>query len=212
MWQRVIFLARRTLPLNLGSTALAILVASIAMAQESLILPDFSATEVSNVRGAEVTSKVYRSGANFRADPSPEIATIYFNASDTMYRLMFHGTQCVKTTGIPAHALSSPLQLLIGIRVKHEISGTQVIDRHSCKVEQLEVTAADGKTTRFTLWEATDLSGVPLKVEMRTERGQLTTTYRDIVVGTPDPGLFKPPKNCIPFERTYQVAPAPSSK
>lgn len=208
MGQKVIGLGRsRKLALSLVSAAMAILVASMAIAQESLILPDFSATEVANIRGREVASKVYRAGANFRADPSPEIATIYLAANHTMYKLMFHGTQCVETTSIPPHALSSPLQLLSGVKVTRQSGETAVVDGHPCKVENVEVTAADGRTTRFKLWEATDLKGVPVKIEMHTDRGQLTTTYRDIVVGTPDRALFTPPKNCIPFEKTYQAAP-----
>ena len=205
-----IILSRQPKKLSLGLLALltmSIVAASFANALESLTLPDFSATEVSNIGGREVSSKIYRSGVNFRFDQSSEIATIYLNASHTMYRLMFRGTQCIETPSIPQRALGSPLQLLSGVKVTRQFNGTAVVEGHRCKVEKVEVTAADGKTTRFKLWEATDLKGVPLKIEMQTERGQLTTTYRDIVLGTPDATLFTPPTNCIPFDKTYTVAP-----
>jgi hypothetical protein len=39
-------------------------------------------------------------------------------------------------------------------------------------VENVAVTAADGKTTRFKLWEATDLKGIPVKIELHTDRGE----------------------------------------
>jgi hypothetical protein len=199
---------RWKLSLSLMSAAAVILVASIALAEESVPLPDFSATEAANIKGREVASKVYHSGVNFRIDPSPEIGTIYLTASDKMYRLIIRKTQCIERTGISPRALGSPLQLLSGVKVKRQSSGTGVVDGHPCKIENVEVTGKDGSTTKFKLWAATDLKGAPVKLTMHTDRGELTTTYRDIVVGTPDAALFTPPKNCIPFEKTYQVAPA----
>jgi hypothetical protein len=186
-----------------ASTALA------AMGQDSLALPDFSATEVAHVRGREVASKVYRSGLNFRAEPAPGIATIYLASSNTIYSLMFNGTQCIATRGIEAHSVSSPLQLLSGAKVERRAGGTEVIYGHNCNIENVTVTAGDGKVNRFTLWEATELKGIPLKIELHSDRGSLTTTYRDIVASRPDAALFRPPSNCKPFEKTYQIAPPP---
>jgi hypothetical protein len=209
MWRQAIGLARcRKLSLNLINVAVAIATGSTGAAQTSVFLPDFSATEIAHVRGREVASKVYRSGLNFRAEPAPGIAMIYVAATNTIYRVMFNGTQCIETKGIEAHSVSSPLQLLSGAKVERRSGeGTEVIDGHTCKVENVTVTAADGTTTWFTLWEATELTGTPVKLELHSDRGSLTTTYRDIAVGTPDAALFTPPKTCKPFEKTYQIAP-----
>jgi hypothetical protein len=197
---------RLSLPFSLMSTLVAMLVASGVIAGESIMLPDFSATEVTQLKGSEITSKVYRSGGDFRTDPSPETGTIYIADTQTMYRLMFGGKQCIETTGISPHALSSPLQLLSGAVVTDQSSGTVVVEGHPCKILDAQIATAKDEKIRFKIWEAQDLKGVPVKIEMHTERGQLTTTYRDIVVGKQDSALFAPPTNCKPFAKTYQVA------
>lgn len=180
---------------------------TLAREASPLVLPDFSATQAVHIRGTEVTAQIYRYGKDFRTDLSPEIATIYLADRRTMYRLMFHGTQCIERTGIPPHAMGDPLQLLSGASITGESGGTEVVDGHPCRVVDAVSTTADGQPLRFRLWEAEDLDRVPVKVEMRSYRGELTTTYRDIVVGKPNPALFTPPKNCIPFAKTYQIAP-----
>ena len=206
-WHAVYLTEFRKPFLSLMTVAMTIAVASTAIAQNSLTLPDFSATEIAHVRGRAVTSKVYRSGVNFRAEPAPGVATIYLTASDTIYSLMFNETQCIETKGITAHSVSSPLQLLSGAKLERNYGGTDIIDGHTCKVDNVTVTAADGTRNWFTLWEAIELKGTPVKIEFHSTRGSLTTTYRDIALGTPNPALFVPPKNCKPFEKTYQIAP-----
>jgi hypothetical protein len=180
---------------------------TLAWQASPLVLPDFSAMEAIHVRGTEISAKVYRRDGDFRTDLSPEIATIYLAKHRTMYRLMFHGTQCIERTGIPPHAMSSPLQLLSEASTTGEPSGTEVVDGHLCKVVDATGLTADGKPIRFRLWEAQELANAPVKLEMRTDRGELTVTYRDITMGKPESALFTPPQNCIPFEKTYQIAP-----
>jgi len=198
---------RRQRALSLTIAAIAVAIASTSGAQTSSFLPDFSATEVTYVTGREITSKVYLSGVNFRSEPMPGVASIYLTGSHKLYRTMSHGTGCFKITGSAPHQVISPLRPLFGVKVQRASSGTEVIDGHPFKVENVEVTAAGGKTTRLKLWEATDLKGAPVRIEAHTPRGEFTTTYRDIVVGTPDAALFTPPKNCVPFEKTYEIVP-----
>jgi hypothetical protein len=192
---------------GLGTMVIATLAGSSAWAQNSLLLPDFSATEITHVRGREIASKIYHSGPNFRVEPAPGVATIYLAPQNMIYKLMFNGSQCIAFKDIDAHSVSSPLQLLSGAKVEHKADGTEVFDGHACHIDHMTVTTADGRTTLLTLWEAADLKGVPVKIEMHSERGSLTTTYRDIALGAPDPALFAPPRNCKPFEKTYQIAP-----
>src|SRR5208337_98758 len=93
--------------------------------------------------------------SRLQAEPSAEIATIYLADSRTTYRLMFHGTQCIESTGLPAHA-TSPLQLLSGPGVEAQSDGAEVMDGHPCKIQNAEITT-NGRTVRFKLWEAQDL-------------------------------------------------------
>jgi hypothetical protein len=90
--------------------------------------------------------------------------------------------------------------------------GTETVDGHTCKVENVVVTRADGKTIESKVWEAEDLKGVPVKIESHIEGGTLTAIYRDIVLGTPDKALFAPPEKCIPYEKMYQVAEDKAAK
>jgi hypothetical protein len=189
------------------TAAVAIAMAPAALPEDSFVLPDFSATEIAHVRGREIKYKVYHSSSNFRVDLSPELAMLYMPARDAVYRLMFKSTQCIETKGGRPRPVSGPLQLLSESKVKRAPIGTEVADGHTCKVESVLVTAADGTLYRFKVWEATDLNGIPVRVDLESGPSVVTTTYRDIKLQTPDPALFKPPVNCKPFEKTYQIAP-----
>jgi hypothetical protein len=207
MFRKAIHFGRGAkLSLCLMNSALIIAASSTAIARESWSLPDFSATEIMHVRGRQVGWKVYHSGSNFRVEMAPGEAFIYPSAADKVYRVMLKGTQCIETPARQSRRMS-PLQLLSGTKVKRTSAGTAVVDGHACKVENVTVTGADGKTTRLKLWEAQDLKGVPVKIELRSGLGVSVTTYRDIVPGKPSAALFKPPNNCKPFEKTYQIAP-----
>jgi hypothetical protein len=173
--------------------------------QNASFLPDFSATEIQQISGREIASKIYLSGLNFRSESAPGYATIDLPSRNMRYRIFNH-TNCIEIPG-RAKIVASPLQLFSGQKMERKPGGTEVVEGHPCKVEDVLVTAADGVTTRLKLWEATDLKGAPVKIELFSGRGALITTYRDIVEGIPDPALFTPPKNCRPFEKTYQIAP-----
>src|SRR5579872_4180113 len=141
------------------AAAAAIATASAAIPEDSFVLPDFSATEVAHVRGREIAYRIYHSGSNFRVDLSPELAMLYMPARDAVYRLMFKSTQCIETKGVRPRPVSGPLQLLSESKVKRTPIGTEVAEGHTCKVEGVSVTAADGILHQFKVWEATDLKG-----------------------------------------------------
>jgi hypothetical protein len=190
------------------TAATAVATVSAAIAQDSFVLPDFSATEVTHVKGRQIAYTIYHSGSNFRVDLSPELAVLYMPARDTVYRLMFKSTQCIEYKGVRPRPVSGPLQLLSEGKVKKRTPiGTEVAEGHTCKVESVLVTATNGTQYRFKVWEATDLNGIPVRVDLQSGASVATTTYRDIKPQTPDPALFKPPANCKPFEKTYQIAP-----
>ncbi len=197
---------------NIGRSGLAIsllLCATTLLAQNSLTalkLPDFSATEIVNSRGNRVsTIKVYRSGINLRDEDGPGFATIFLPAHDEVYQLLERAHACIKMRLDQVSKIPSPLQLLIGSKVDSTHVGTEVVDRHTCKIENVVVTMPNGKTIKSKVWTADDLQGIPLKIETETENGPLTATFRDIVPGNPDAALFTPPAKCTPFEKMYTV-------
>jgi hypothetical protein len=75
-------------------------------------------------------------------------------------------------------------------------AGTDTVDGHSCKVENLTVTPHNGQPTKMKVWEAEDLKGFPVKVEMQSSRGPITIQYKDVSFSEPEASLFTHPDNC----------------
>ncbi|MGA8538919.1 MAG: hypothetical protein WB566_05435 [Terriglobales bacterium] len=167
------------------------------------IFPDFSATQE---MGNLPPGRVYQSGSNFRVEQIPGLTVIYLAASNKVYDLFSRGN-CIQLSPDKESRVPIPLQLLTGSKVERTPVGAEVVDGHTCKVENVVVTTAEGKVTQSKVWEAQDLKGAPVKIESLTPRGKVVATYHDIILGTPDPALFKPPSPCAPEDKMYQVAP-----
>jgi hypothetical protein len=193
--------------------ALVILVSSaiVARAQDSgdpWKFPDFSAIQLMGPERRPLPAKVYWSGASMRVDLTPTLATLYLPATGKVYKLTLYPDKthgCIVMRTDQAKMLPEPLELLQGTQVKRMPAGTETVEGHSCKVENVVVTRADGKTVESKVWEADDLKGVPVKIESQTERGKFRAVYRDVVLGTLDKALFTPPDKCTPFEKMGQV-------
>jgi hypothetical protein len=193
--------------------ALIVLVspATFALAQDSSDpwnFPDLSATQVVQTGKFDMPMKIYRSGSSVRVERNAALSTLYVPATGKIYNLTTYpdgSHQCVVMRPDQARMMASPLELLNGTKVKRTPAGTEVVEGHTCKVENVVVTRADGKTIESKVWEAEDLKGVPVKIESQLPPRKLTAVYRDIVLGTPDKALFTPPDKCTPFEKMGQV-------
>jgi hypothetical protein len=195
--------------LVLGS--LPLLSGSMAYAQDAWNFPDFSATQVFQSRRADMAMKVYRSGTSVRVERSAALSTLYEPASGKVYNLTVypdHSRQCVAMKPDQAKMLPSPLELLQGRILKRTAAGSDVVEGHPCKVEDVTMARADGKTIESKVWEAEDLNGIPVKIESYLDGVALTAVYRDILAGAPDQELFSVPDRCIPFDRMGQVVEA----
>ncbi len=194
---------------TIGKVAAVVVLASsaiVARAQDSGSSPNFPDFSATQEMGNMAPGKVYQSGPNFRAEQAPGLVVIYLAASNKVYNVFSRGN-CIEVPPEKATRVPVPLQLLTGTKVKRTPAGTEVVDGHRCKVENVVVTTADGKIRQSKVWEAEDLKGAPVRIESQTENGRVVATYRDIVLGTPDPALFKPPSKCVPEDKMYQVAP-----
>jgi hypothetical protein len=80
--------------------------------------------------------------------------------------------------------------------VERSSAGTDTVDGHACKVENLTVTSHNGKATKMKVWEAEDLKGFPVKVETQTDKGPFAIEYKDISLDAPAASLFTHPENC----------------
>ena len=193
--------------------AVMVLVASVAptRAQNGVVpwdFPDFSATQVFPFATYDMTMKVYRSGPSVRMERSPAWSTLYMPVTGKIYNLTTYpdgSHKCVVLRPDQVKMLPSPLELLNGNKVERTSAGTEVVEGHTCKVEDVVVTRADGQIIRSKVWEAEDLKGIPVKIESQLPSHKVSAVYRDIVLGTPDKALFTPPDKCIPFEKMGQV-------
>jgi len=167
--------------------------------------PDLAATQVLQAN-VDIPMKVWRSGSSVRMERSAAWSTLY--TPSKIYNLTSYpdgSHQCVVMRPEQVKMLPSPLELLNGTKVERTPAGTEVVEGHPCKVEKVVVTRPDGKIIESTVWEAQDLKGVPVKIDTQIPAHHYTAVYRDIVLGTPDKGLFTPPDKCTPYEKMGQV-------
>jgi hypothetical protein len=177
-------------------------------AEDPWKFPDLSATQVLPTTKYDISMKVYRSGSSVRVERSTAIATLYATATNKVYSLTTYpdgSHQCVVMTPDQAKMVPSPLELLYGTKVRRTPAGTELVEGHKCKVEIAQVTRSDGKIIESKVWEAEDLSGVPVKIESQLPEAKVTAFYRNIILGTPDKALFTPPDKCTPYEKMGQV-------
>jgi hypothetical protein len=169
-------------------------------------LPDFTATEIKG----SMRWKIEHSGSKLRVDASSAGATIYAPEEDKVYNLLIlpEKTTCVVMKTAEAKMMRSPVQLVYGPNTtRTPTAAKEVVDGHTCTVLDGYTISPDGNKFNSKIWAADDLNGVPLRIDIYTDRAIVTATYHDVVIGTPDPALFKMPSKCIPQEKTYQVAP-----
>lgn len=181
---------------------------ALARPQDAWNFPDFSATQVFDSLKADMSMKVYHSGNSLRVDRSAAISTLYVPSKGSVYNLTTYpdgSRQCVAMKPEQAKMLPSPLELLEGTDVKRTAVGSEVVEGHPCKIENVVVTSPDGKTIESKVWEASDLKDIPVRIESHIGDITLSASYRDISFGLPDQGLFTIPEKCTPFEKMGQV-------
>jgi hypothetical protein len=199
---------------TIGKVAAVAILASSAIAvraqdsKDPWKFPDFSAIELMGPERRPTPAKVYWSGTSLRVDITPALANLYLSAMGKIYKLVVYPDKtqgCIVMRTDQAKMVPHPLEFLQGAKVKRTPVGTETVEGHSCKVENVVVTRADGKTIESKVWEADDLNGVPVKIEAKTELGKFMAVYRDIVLATQDKALFIPPDKCTPYEKMGQV-------
>lgn len=200
-------------PRTFGKLAVAVLMIStvVSHAQESkapLSFPDFTAVQLIGTKRRSLPMKVYWSGAGVRIETTLALADLFPAATDNLYRLTVYPDktlQCIVMRTEQTKMMPSPLELLQGIKVKRTAAGTETVEGHSCTVEQVSVTRADGRTIESKVWEADDLKGVPIKIETQLDDQKVTAIYRDIELGALGKEIFTPPNKCIPYEKMAQI-------
>jgi len=143
--------------------------------------------------------KIYRSGDKMRTElPGGVGYTITDLTQRTTYMVMGNG-MCMQTT---AQGQPNPFAQARNATVERSPAGTETVDGHTCKVENVTVTPQNGQPSKMKLWEAEDLKGFPIKIEVQSSRGPVTVAYKDVSFSEPAASLFTHPENCRPMPGT----------
>lgn len=90
----------------------------------------------------------------------------------------------------------------------------ETADGHSCKVENYTVKTTDGGMliANVKLWEAEDLKGFPIRMEISPAATKpFTLSYANVSIEPPDPKLFRLPA-CGAGVHPKEKSPAPAKK
>jgi hypothetical protein len=163
-------------------------------------LTEFSATMVGGLMGNIDEIKIYRSGNQMWAQSYNKVNHLVTDLStnETYFMLMEPKERCIHHQALAVQ--SFPFAFFgPGYKIERTPAGEGMVDGHHCHVESVVRTALSGGEMHVRFWEADDLNGFPVKVEVDGPGGKPTTiTYKDVKLGPPDPALFARPKNCIP--------------
>lgn len=164
-------------------------------------LTQFSATMVGGLMGNIDELKIYRSGNLMRTEMLDEKNYMLTNL-DTNDTFVVLPDRCAHDARPSVNTF--PFSLVrAGQKVDRNSLGTERLDGHTCQVEEITITPQHGTPMKLKMWEATDLSGFPLKLEVqRTTGTPVTITYKEVKIERPDASLFQLPARC----------PAPAKK
>jgi hypothetical protein len=92
----------------------------------------------------------------------------------------------------------------------------ETVDGHACRVEHLTFvkTKAGSSTIKMKVWEADDLQGFPIKIEvnnLQTGR-QYSITYTEVSLEPPDVKLFDHPTKCDSISKPQPKEAARSTR
>jgi hypothetical protein len=170
---------------------------------------DFSAVMIGSMfPGDHLESHIYRSGKLLRTDmlDSDGYAITDLTKFDS-YGVSSGG--CMHD--VRSYFRAFPFNAVRpGYKVERKVTGSETVDGHSCKIEDVTITSPKlPNPTQLRFWEAEDLKGFPVKVELlHPGAPSAIIRYKDIVFGPQDPSLFKHPKPC---QGLPQPKPKPQS-
>jgi hypothetical protein len=159
-------------------------------------LTAFSATMVGGPTGNVDELKIYRSGNLMRTEMLDGNYMVTDLATYSTFVVL--SNRCVQDSRPSVNTF--PFSAVRpGYRVERKSAGTETLEGHACQLEDVIITPEHGLPLTLKLWEAMDLSGFPIKVEIHRMTGStVTMTYKDIKIAPPDPTLFRHPANCAP--------------
>jgi hypothetical protein len=162
-------------------------------------LTEFSATMVGSLFDNIDEVPVYRSGSKMRVQSWNKFDYFITDISthDTYMMLTKPKKRCSYHNALPIQTFPFNFFRPPGYKFERTPMGEEVIEGHPCHVESVVRTAPSGATMKVRFWEADDLKGFPIKVEVDRPGGRVVTiAFKDVKLERPDPALFKHEAHC----------------
>lgn len=161
--------------------------------------PEFSALMVGSIMeigDGSVESHIYRSGKLMRME-GLESRGYMITDLTTLDTYGVSTGLCMHDTH-PFFRASPFAAVRPGYKVQRVPVGTEIVDGHSSKVEDVTVSSAEsGAPLKMRFWEAEDLQGFPVRIDFQRADGRHSTIrYKNVVLGPQDQTLFIHPKSC----------------
>jgi hypothetical protein len=93
-------------------------------------------------------------------------------------------------------------------RIEKTDLGTETVNDHPCTKRNVIVTAPTGASSSFIVWEASDLSELPVAVLFVKDENTIKVTLGNISTNLPDAKLFRLPENAKRYESQDEVMTA----
>jgi hypothetical protein len=164
---------------------------------------------IGSIVGDETESHIYRLGHLIRTEVAESYAVTDLTKGDT-YGISAKG--CLHDTH-PAYRVFPFYVGGSGHKVERVPSGKETVDGHSCVIEDVTVTSTGRPhPLKLRLWEAEDLQGFPIKIQIIKSFGHdQIIRYKDVVLAPPDAALFKHAVHCDTIGgKNLLTTPAPS--
>lgn len=90
--------------------------------------------------------------------------------------------------------------------------GKETVDGHPCVKSKIVLTYDDGRVVEMFAWQARDLKDFPIKSEVTTKHGVITTIFQDIKLSPPDSSLFTLPSDFTRYGSMQEMMMANMSR
>jgi hypothetical protein len=159
---------------------------------------EFSAVMVgSPLPKDERESHIYRSGNLLRTEGLLSRAYMVTDlAANQTYAVANSGCMKSSTPFLRAYPFFLPGN---GRKIERSAAGKEKMDGHDCQVEDVTI-SGEGLAVpviKLRFWDAADLNGFPIRIDIDARRGPVSTIrYKNVVLGPQDETLFLYPNSC----------------
>ncbi len=80
-------------------------------------------------------------------------------------------------------------------KIEKQELGKETVEGHPCVKSRVTITDAQGRQSKLTVWQATDLKEFPIKSEATEEGRTIVTLFKNVQFTKPAAALFDPPTN-----------------